>query len=172
MDSTRFLWDSLPCWHDCISHNLSSVHSCRESPVLPHPKGVLSDSDLVNGKATEEHWTYCHVHETSLRRLLFCGMWACAHCTLSFLFLADRSGTQRNLLLLLPICLKVGRVVQSEMLFCIPQLYRVVIWVTIAFLSARSSLAILRWIVINKAFPSAELLLTGCFFFCLLHDFE
>ena len=37
------------------------------------------------------------------------------------------------------------RHVHSEMIFCSPQLYRTVIWVTVAFLSAGTRLAILCW---------------------------
>lgn len=46
-----------------------SVLSCCES-VLPHLKGVLLDSDLVNEKAAEEHWAHCHVHEACLRIII------------------------------------------------------------------------------------------------------
>ncbi len=35
--------------------------------------------------------------------------WACVNCSLSFLFLADRSGTRCSLLLLQPICFRVRR---------------------------------------------------------------
>ena len=41
-----FLWDS---------RDFSDALSYCGSLVLPHPKGVLLDSDLVTGKATEEH---------------------------------------------------------------------------------------------------------------------
>ena len=59
MDSTRCSKHSLKIlFHvDMIvfssnSADLSATHSCSKSPVLPHPKGVLLDSDLVTGKAT------------------------------------------------------------------------------------------------------------------------
>ena len=75
---TRCWKDSVPCRHYCIMQFLQicqlHAHSCCESVVLPHPKGVLLDSDLMTGKATEEHWTHYHVHETSSKRLLPCDM--------------------------------------------------------------------------------------------------
>ncbi len=71
--------------------------------------------------------------------------WSCVNCSLCFLFLADRSGTRWGLLLLEPICFRVRCVVCSEMVFCISWLYRVVIWVTVAFLSSLTSLLILLW---------------------------
>lgn len=33
----------------------SGADSCCESPVLPHPKGVLLDLDPVTGSGNEEH---------------------------------------------------------------------------------------------------------------------
>ncbi len=48
--------------------------------------------------------------------------WSCVNCILRFLFLADRSGTRCDLLLLEPICFRVWCVVCSEMVFCIPWL--------------------------------------------------
>ncbi len=48
--------------------------------------------------------------------------WSCVNCSLSVLFLSDRSGTRCGLLLLEPICFWVRRVVRSEMVFCIPWL--------------------------------------------------
>ncbi len=65
--------------------------------------------------------------------------------SLHFLFLVDRSGTRCGLLLLEPICFRVRRVVRSEMVFCIPWLWRVFIWVTVSFLSSLTSLPILLW---------------------------
>lgn len=64
------------------------------------------------------------------------------------------------------ICLSIRHVVQSDMLFSLPRLYRVVTWVTIAFLSARTSLAILLWPLSSliKALSPADLSLAGCFF--------
>ncbi len=67
--------------------------------------------------------------------------WACKNCSLCFLFLSDRRCTRCGLLPLLPICFRVQHVVHSEMVFCIPWLQRVVVWVTVAFLS---SLALVR----------------------------
>ncbi len=48
--------------------------------------------------------------------------WSCVNCILRVLFLSDRSGTRCGLLLLEPICLRVWRVVCSEMVFCTPWL--------------------------------------------------
>lgn len=42
---------------------------CCESPVLPHYKGVLMDSYLVNVRATEEHWIpSVHSIHTAVKR--------------------------------------------------------------------------------------------------------
>ena len=71
--------------------------------------------------------------------------WACVNYSLSFLLSADRSGTRCGLLLLQPIFFRVRRVVRSEMVFCILWLERVLICVTVAFLSSRASLPILLW---------------------------
>ncbi len=89
----------------------------------------------------------------------FC--WVCVNYILRVLFLSDRSGTRCDLLLLESICFRVRRVVCSEMVFCIPWLYRVVIWVTVVFLS---SLTVCPFSSdINKAFSSTQLPLTGYF---------
>ena len=67
---------------------------------------------------------------------------ACVDCSLSFLFLADRSGSLCGLLLLQPICWEAWCVVHSEMVFCIRLLYQVVIWLTVAFFSSWTSLPV------------------------------
>ncbi len=95
--------------------------------------------------------------------------WACVNCSLRFLFLADRSGTRCGLLLLEPICFRVRRVVRSEMVFCIPWLWWVVIWVTqlyrcLSMISNQSAHSPLTS-DINKAFLSTQLPLTGNFLF-------
>ena len=52
--SLRF-WSMLRRLHDIISADLSAVHSCCESPVLPHPKGGVFDSYLVTQEVIEVH---------------------------------------------------------------------------------------------------------------------
>ena len=79
--SLSYLWSglnfplrfcSMLIWmHRIISADSSAAHWCYQALVLPHSKGFLLDQDLVTGEATEVH---CHVHETSLRRLLLCNM--------------------------------------------------------------------------------------------------
>lgn len=77
----------------------------------------------------------------------------------SFLLSADSSGVWCGLLL--PICFKIWRVVNLEMLFCVLWLNWGVISVSVAFLSAKSHLAILlRSVVLTKP---RELLFTGYF---------
>ncbi len=78
--------------------------------------------------------------------------WACVNCILRFLFLADRSGTWCDLLLLKPICFRVRRVVRSDdgilpYLGCNECLFEYC-----AFLSSLSSLPILLWPFTSRYF--------------------
>lgn len=65
--------------------------------------------------------------------------WVRASCRFSFGFLADRRGTWRDLLVLKLAHPHGSKCCDSEMLFCSPQEYRVVFWVTVDL----TSLAIL-----------------------------
>lgn len=58
--------------------------------------------------------------------------------------------THHGRLLLWLICLKLWRVVQSEILFCLHSIYRVVILVPVGFLSARTSLTIPYWPLLSS----------------------
>ena len=84
--------------------------------------------------------------------------WDCANCSLSFLLLAERSGTRCGLLLLQPICFKVRRVVQrwySAYLGC-----GYLSYCCLSIISNHSAHCPLTS-DINKAFSSTELPLTG-----------
>lgn len=70
---------------------------------------------------------------------------ACAHCRRSFLFLADRTEIWHGILLLYPIRLMVWCAMHSEILFCLSQLYRVGLWVSVPFPPAQTILAIPCW---------------------------
>lgn len=56
----------LTWWHHIISAP-SAAHSRCQSPVLPHPKGAVLDTD----QGIEGHLTRRCVHETSLRQIFF-----------------------------------------------------------------------------------------------------
>ncbi len=92
--------------------------------------------------------------------------WACVNCSLRFLFLADRSGTRCGLLLLLPICFRVWRVVRSEMVFCIPWLITsgYLSHCCLSIISNQSAHSALTS-DINKTFSYTQLPLTGYFLF-------
>lgn len=52
------LSDSALGWaelHQTVSADLSSGHLCCQSPIIPHPKGILLDSNLSTGEVTETH---------------------------------------------------------------------------------------------------------------------
>ena len=47
------------------------IHSAN-LPLCHVPKVHVLDSDLVTVEVTGVHWTHCHAHEFSLRRLFLC----------------------------------------------------------------------------------------------------
>lgn len=67
--------------------------------------------------SAERKWIFLHIrwHLFFQAFLTFQLQWACALCTLRFLFLAVRNGAQCGLMLLYPICFKVWCAVCSEM---------------------------------------------------------
>lgn len=115
---------------------------------------------LVSGSSTK--WDTDHA-------MLFLLPTLCAHCSLRvvFIFVADSGGTSCGFLRLQPFLIKVGRVVCPEMLFCSPQLQRVVILALNCSLSVNSDQSGRPVFQIsqqfNKEFPLAELPLGGCF---------
>lgn len=111
------LWDSGPCCHDHTSCRLFLVALlCCKSPVIPHLKGFLLNSELVFAKANKKHSTCCPVHEVSLTWLLLSNT-VCYHADIKRWVKCDRgirtilkkdSGIQYNDCLALtgPKCVK------------------------------------------------------------------
>ena len=152
------LWHSSDDWlvltgPKCAKKTFPHHYTTATSLDCWHKAGWVHGFMLLAPNSDPDHLyasTEFEIHQTRLSFFQFSTVqfwWAHAHCSLSFLFLADRSGTRRMVFCCCsPSASRFDMLVNSEMLFCSPQLLTE--WLSelsLSYLSAWTSLAILRW---------------------------
>lgn len=135
---------------ECDSAGTKALKVCHEN--IPYMIILLLPTWTADGKQDGSMLSFClcqilippsdaeiETHQTR-QTFIIQFQWTCLNCSFSFWSLADKGGTWCGRLLLQ----LYFRVLHSEINFCILLKEWIVIWITVALLSAGSSMAILQ----------------------------